>query len=198
MQYRDYRKYMSGFIHGFRYNVRTLCHLLLERYQNQALPCESSPLCPDDLTQTLIERINKTSALWQQPGFLADVLILDPRKGSMEWYKEMAVDYAHDRWRESGREYLLLTLEFGPEKFANPFNVHRIARDNVMQAEDSKFLHPIVRRFRAGEKLSEHHVIEDLAAEWWEPEHIEPLRDYLHDQLNASSTRTSEAAEAAS
>lgn len=198
MQYRDYRKYMSGFIHGFRYNVRTLCHLLLEHYQNRAFPSHSLPLCPDKLTQALIERINKTSALWQQPGFLSDVLVLDPQDGSVQWYEEMAVDYAHGRWRESSREYLLLTLEFGPEKFANPFNIPRIARDNVMRAEDSKFLHPIVRRFRAGEKLSEHHVIEDLAAEWREPEHIEPLREYLHEQLLPSSPVTFESAEAAS
>jgi hypothetical protein len=78
---------------------------------------------------------------------------------------------------------MTLTLEFGQRKFDNPFNVSRIARENVKRAEDSNFLHPIVRHYRDGKLLAEHHTIEDLAAEWREAEHIEPLLEFLSKQL---------------
>jgi hypothetical protein len=76
-----------------------------------------------------------------------------------------------------------LTLEFGRQKFDNPFNVSRISRDNVEQSAGSNFLHPIVRLCVNGKVLREHHVIEDLAAEWREPEHILPLRSFLYDVM---------------
>jgi hypothetical protein len=88
--------------------------------------------------------------------------------------------------RFAGQEYLTLTLEFGQRKFDNPFNVERIGRENVKRAEDSNFLHPIVRHYQDGKLLAEHHVIEDLAAEWREPEHVEPLLAFLDQRLHAS------------
>ncbi|MGP0172643.1 NAD(P)-binding domain-containing protein [Pseudomonas sp. NCHU5208] len=179
MQYRDYKKYMSGFIHGFRYNVRTLCHLLLERYCDTPYPQKSCPLEAQCLTADIMARINQTSALWQQPGFLADVLVLDRVSGSVRYYEELPVDYAKEQWGGPGDEFFLLTLEFGSRKFDNPFNVPRIARDNVRRAEESNFLHPIVRHYRDGLLCAEHHVIEDLAAEWREPEHIEPVLAFI-------------------
>ncbi|WP_416398889.1 NAD(P)-binding domain-containing protein [Allohahella sp. A8] len=183
MQYRDYKKYMSGFIHGFRYNVRTLSWLLAERYAGIPLPDESLMLTLEGLTELVIDRINRTSALWQQPGFLADVLILNRSNGMVQLIEELPVDYVHERWQSSDSEYFLLTLEFGQEKSDSPFSVHRIARDNVMSAEHSKFLHPIIRHFQGAELIGEHHVIEDLAAEWREPEHIEPLKHYFQQAL---------------
>lgn len=198
MQYRDYRKYMSGFIHGFRYNVKTLCHLLLERYKHQSLSSHQLLLSPDRITSALIDRFNRTSALWQQPGFLCDVVALDIENNSASRYEELPVDYVHERWRNSSHDYFVVTLEFGAEKFPNPFNVPRIARDNVKRAENSNFLHPIVRRYRAGKLVSEHHVIEDLAAEWREAEHIEPLRAYLRVELTSSMSPKTQAAESAS
>lgn len=183
MQYRDHKKCMSGFIHGFRYNVRTLCRLMLERSGEPLRPTRRCTLRSDDLTQPIIERVNNTSALWQQPGFLADVLVVDRTENSAQWFEELPVDYAHDTWGRLGSEYFLLTLEFGVRKFANPFNVPRVARDNVKKAEDSNFLHPVMRQFYHGEMVTEHHIIEDLAAEWKEPEHIDPLRSYLQQCL---------------
>ena len=81
-------------------------------------------------------------------------------------------------------EYFTSTLEFGTTKFDNPFAVTRIARDSVTQAGDSNFIHPVVRHFKDGQLVSEHHVIEDLAAEWVEPEHIKPLQAYLTEALS--------------
>jgi hypothetical protein len=84
-----------------------------------------------------------------------------------------------------------VTLEYGPEdEVENPFRVERIERHDVGHADRSRFLHPIVRRFCAGECVAEHHVIEDLAAEWREEVHTEPLLAFFERQLAPSSEPT--------
>lgn len=184
MQYLDYKKYMSGFIHGFRYNVRTLCRLLHERYEGIALPRQTLALQTEALCERLLARINRSSALWQQPGYLQDVAVLDRKERTLTCFEELTMLQVAERF--AGQEYLTLTLEFGQRKFDNPFNVERIGRENVKRAEDSNFLHPIVRHYQDGKLLAEHHVIEDLAAEWREPEHVEPLLAFLDQRLHAS------------
>jgi len=179
MQQRDYRKYMSGFIHGFRYNVRTLINLLLEKNDHQKYPSSTLSLCENQLSGWVIDRINNTSALWQQPGFLADAFLVQPDGDSVAILEELPVDYIKNRWVDAESELYTLSLEYGPKKFDNPFNVSRIARDNIGKAEDSNFLHPIIRYYRSGELVSSHHVIENLFAEWQRPEHKEPMLAYF-------------------
>jgi thioredoxin reductase len=183
MQWRDYKKYMSGFIHGFRYNVRTLCRMLQERYGNEVYPVVTSCASADFVIENIVRRVNSSSCLWQQPGFLADVFVQRGGDDIVELREELPVDYIHEKWGAKGDPYIILTLEFGRQKFDNPFNVSRISRDNVEQSAGSNFLHPIVRLCVNGKVLREHHVIEDLAAEWREPEHILPLRSFLYDVM---------------
>jgi hypothetical protein len=179
MQYRDYKKFMSGFIHGFRYNVRTLCRLLAEKYMDMPYPTMRIEGGTQTLIETIAQRINRSSGLWQQPGFLCDVFVEGSDGESFEHRQELPIDLIHERWSSSGLNYMTVSLEFGQRKFDNPFNVPRIARDNVGSARESNFLHPVVRYFRMGELMADHHVIEDLAGEWREPEHLLPLREFL-------------------
>ncbi|MCW7536897.1 NAD(P)-binding domain-containing protein [Aquabacterium sp. A7-Y] len=181
MQMRDFKKQMSGFIHGFRYNVRTLHRLLEERFHQVDYP--SAPVKPglDGVQQAILARINRTSALWQQPGFLCDVVLLKGGGASRAYVEELPFEVAAQRYQ--GASYLTVSLEFGATKYADPFAVSRVARDNHMEANRSNFLHPVVRHYEDGVLRSEHHVIEDLAAEWVEPEHTEPLRRYLEQVL---------------
>jgi len=81
-------------------------------------------------------------------------------------------------------EYLVVTLEYSHEKAVDPFNVHRIERTNKEQAERSKFLHPIIREYGNKQLIHEHHILEDLAAEWLEDEHITPLLEFCQEKLN--------------
>lgn len=179
MQFRDYKKFMSGFIHGFRYNVRTLCRLLAQRYMDAPYPVAQVEGGAEALLEPMAQRINRSSGLWQQPGFLCDVFVANADGTAFEHREELPLDYIHEQWGQAGRSYLTVSLEFGQRKFENPFNVPRIARDNVGSASESNFLHPVIRHFEAGTLVREHHVIEDLAAEWREPEHLEPLREFL-------------------
>ena len=82
-------------------------------------------------------------------------------------------------------EMYLITLEYGDFGREDPFTVERIHRNNVERAADSKFLHPIVRRYRGLEWINEHHVLEDLVGEWTEDVHRDPLLAYFKDCLVA-------------
>jgi hypothetical protein len=90
----------------------------------------------------------------------------------------------HEKMTTDRDEYLVVTLEYGSDKAVDPFYVHRIERTNKAQAELSNFLHPIIREYANKNLGHEHHIIEDLAAEWLEDEHITPLLGFCQNKLN--------------
>lgn len=182
-QMRDYKRSTSGFIHGFRYNVRSLYRALEARYHGAEWPRVTFEATPDTATEVLIRRINRTSGLWQQFGFLADLMIVDDETGKASYLEEVPVDAIFGgHFGELSHAYLI-TLDYGPHTGHDPFSAPRIERHDVARAAQSQFLHPIVRLIRDGDVVDTHHVIEDLASEWQEPEHVEPLRAFLAARL---------------
>ena len=71
-QSRDFKKHTSAFIHGFRYGIRALVRMLDEKYHGIEWPHRTVPR--DGLADAVLARINRTSALFQQFGFLCDVV----------------------------------------------------------------------------------------------------------------------------
>lgn len=180
----DYRKSTSGFIHGFRYNILALHRILEQKYEAQVWTHRAIPATAQGLTDAVIGSVNRTSALWQQFGFLCDMIVV-PEDGSQAYYYE-TLPYNYVLASEFGKadHYYLITLEYGANHDAHdPFNVTRIARDSVDQAQESNFLHPVIRHFSGAHKVSEHHIIEDLAAEWLEDVHIQPLVRYFAHEM---------------
>lgn len=189
MQMRDYKKTTSGFIHGFRYNVQAFSKLLAAKYHQQPWPSTVYPFESSKLTEKLLSRTNGSSALWQQQSFLGDVIVVQP-DGTVRYYEGMPVAYLQKHFVDNDCRCFVLTLEFGtmaPDE--DPFRVNRIRRDNVSKAASSTFLHPAIREYENGAKVSEHHVIEDLEAVWVEPEHIEPLQKYLEQRIHSTDNR---------
>jgi len=194
-QMRDFKKQMSGFVHGFRYNVRTLSRMLEQRFHGVQYPERAVNLSPNVISEQILARINRSSGLWQQPGFLCDTIVVDRQRGTARYVEELSLDSVKIAFQDA--EYFTSTLEFGTTKFDNPFAVTRIARDSITQADNSNFIHPVVRHFKDGQLVSEHHVIEDLAAEWVEPEHIQPLQAYLTKALSSGQSQTMDTSEQA-
>ncbi|HEY3003772.1 MAG TPA: NAD(P)-binding domain-containing protein [Kribbellaceae bacterium] len=85
-QSRDFKKHTSAFIHGFRYGIRALVHMLDQKYHGIEWPHRTVPA--EALADAVLARINRTSALFQQFGFLCDVFTPDGR-----YYEEMPLDY---------------------------------------------------------------------------------------------------------
>lgn len=192
MQVRDYRKTTSGFIHGFRYNVQALARILAMRYHGQPWPCDTLPARPADMTERIIERVNRSSALWQQFGFLGDLAVVSDDRRTVRYYEGVPVEYAHVSDMVRGRRYYLLTLEYGWSDEFDPFVDQRVAHTDVEHASQSSFLHPIIRGYRGGRMEAEHHIVENLEANWRdETLHVAPLRRFFEEEsLGAADARS--------
>lgn len=181
MQMRDFKKGTSSFIHGFRYTVRALSKVLAQKYHGEAWPNRVIGHQVEEITDAIIARVNKTSALWQQFGFLADLVALED--GEIRYYEEVPVDLIHEKAFPNEGERLLITLEFGTVE-GDPFAIDR--KPAAEHAERSSFLHPVIRHVRDGEVVGALHLLEDLHAEWDKPVHIEPLRKFLNERFSPS------------
>ncbi|RSM71868.1 pyridine nucleotide-disulfide oxidoreductase [Kibdelosporangium aridum] len=183
MQVRDFKKSTSGFIHGFRYTVKALHRILEHKNHGRAWPHISYPIDAAALTDAIVGRVNRSSALWQQFGMLGDLIAVNGTDA--KYFEEVPVDYAHDS--EFAENYFTITLEYGPDHDkVDPFDitVSRIAQDSPGQAHDAAYLHPVVRHFQRGAMLAEHHVAENLENDWTSEEnHRKPLTDFLAERL---------------
>ena len=185
MQVRDFKKSTSGFIHGFRYCVKALHRILEQRHHGVVWPSTRGGADPVTLTDTVLDRVNRTSALWQQFGYLSDVVVIEGETAA--YHEEVPVDYVHDTDFAAGADCFVITLEYGPDHDkVDPFDitVRRVRQNNVHEAHDAAYLHPVLRHFRAGALLGVHHVAENLENDWTgEVAHREPLRSFFARQL---------------
>ncbi len=189
MHQRDYKKKQSGFIHGFRHNIGALHHILERKYYDRELPNQLVEATPESLTKAIIKRVNQSSGLWQQTGFLCDTIVISSDGKTARYYEEVPTDYVNDSKLGQHEHYYTVTLEFSKEidKVQDPFAINRVHKDDAKNASQSAFIHPIVRRYCRNTLISEHHVIEDLASEWLEDIHVQPLVEFFSSQLSTKS-----------
>jgi thioredoxin reductase len=176
-QVRDFKKSTSGFIHGFRYGARALHRILEQRHAGTPWPSRETP----EITEAIIERVNRTSGLWQQFGFLADVVTV--RKGTAAYHEEVPLDFFAEGGLGGYDDAFAITLEYGPDHDqVDPFDitVRRVAQDSVGQAFDAAYLHPVIRHYRGGTVQATHHLAENLENHWDRPDvHVTPLAEFL-------------------
>lgn len=205
MQVRDFRKAASPFIDGFRYNVRTLYHLLEHRYHGRHLPYEHLALDAEALARAVESRICRSSALWAQFGYLCDAVVVDEEAGAARYFFELPVDYVRESDMGRSSHYYTVTFEWGRWD-GDVFNIERHPAHD--RAQEGAFLHPIVRRYSGGRMVGQHHVLEDLlgmycaAGEtgtmqsrggrdmetYHAQEHEAPLRRFFEEQLGAPAS----------
>lgn len=179
----DHKRTTSAFIHGFRYNSQALFNILRRRRFDEPWPSRELEVDADVLADSVLARVNRSSAMWQQFGFFGDVIAFEPG-GIARLYIDVPLAYVAAGGLGLGGDYYTVTLEYGSAHLPDPFAVERVHRDDVDHADKSQFLHPIVRRIgMGGHVLATHHVIEDLASQWIEPVHVEPLRRFFQTQL---------------
>jgi thioredoxin reductase len=181
MQQRDFKKATSGFIHGFRYTVRALSRILGQRAADgRAWPSRAVGATPEALADAVIERVNRSSALWQQFSVMADV-ILPSEDGEAQYVEEVPVLYALDGGlgSEADAPLIAVTLEYGPDHDkVDPFDItlKRTAQNDADRAHDAAYLHPVIRVYRDREIVAEHHLAENLENNWdGELSHRAPL-----------------------
>ncbi|WP_442930762.1 FAD-dependent oxidoreductase [Micromonospora sp. NBC_00421] len=190
-QERDFKRSTNGFIHGFRYGVRALHRILERRYGDTPWPAEKLDASGASIADAVIARVNRTSALWQQFGVLADVVTV--AGSDARYHEEVPVEYfAQTGLRTADHDHsdaFVVTLEYGPEHDqVDPFDVtvRRVAQDVVGQAHDAAYLHPVVRHHRAGQVVATHHLAENLENRWDRPEvHVTPLAAFVDRCLSS-------------
>jgi len=177
-QSRDYKKTMSGFIHGFRFNVVGLHRILEEKYHGTRWPSRPVEPTPRAISEAIFERLNRAASLWQQPGFFCDYIELT--EDGAVYHDDVPVDYVREG--ELGRRpHYLVTLEYGPDYPDYPFEFIRYTEAH--EAHLNPQLHPIVRRYEGGEVVAEHHIMEDLEANWKGDFFTRPLVSFLEQQV---------------
>ncbi|NJL26853.1 MAG: NAD(P)-binding domain-containing protein [Thermoanaerobaculia bacterium] len=180
MQARD-RKAASAFIHGFRYNVRTLFNILEERYHGVPLPSEEFSFVDGEDLETvasfLVRRFSTVSALFQLFGFLCDVIVV--ADGEAKLYYELPVDFVLDDPRFKNAERIfVVTLEYGFNKY--PKGASTLDFIHPADAHDtscSAYLHPIFRCYSRGQLLEERHLGESLVVRYDEVDYKENARN---------------------
>ncbi|EWM12290.1 NAD(P)-binding domain-containing protein [Kutzneria sp. 744] len=184
-QQRDFKHGTSGFIHGFRYGVRALHRILERKYHGVEWPGTEHAGTPEAITAAILARVNRSSALWQQFDVIGDVVVADG--DTARYYEELPVGFVHDQNFGQGKDTFVVTLEYGPDHDkVDPFDitVKRTRQNDAGAAFDAAYLHPVIRHWRGGEQLGEHHVAENLENEWDKPAaHVEPLVKFLAAQL---------------
>jgi thioredoxin reductase len=184
MQHQGYRKATSGFIHGFRYNIRTLARILGERFHGEPMPADIIPFTAQAIAERLLRRVNEASDIWQQQSFLGDAAVVRG-DGTVEWRQTLPVGFIRETFAVAGARVFMLTLEFGPHAHEHdPFAIPRSRSDDATRAADSAFLHPVLREFQDGEQVAEHHIIEHLEARWDGAQHVQPLLAFLHERID--------------
>jgi len=210
-QARDFKKSSSAFIGGYRYNTRTLCRYLLGSKDVKGCSKTLATTEIKPLAEKILERCNTNSALWAQFGYLSDILI--KRDDSYEWYEEVPYQALSEGLFHNEVHLLSLTFEWG-EWAGDVMEVQR--HPTASKAYTNVFLHPILRRYRYGKLIAEHHLLEDLFGvysaegeqgnvlsrggmpiqQYHQVQHVEPLEAFLetnrsekvyHDFLLAQS-----------
>ena len=184
MQARDYKRTMSGFIHGFRYNVQALHRIFESKYERKAWPGVEIPEQPEVLAEKVISRINDSSAMFLQPGFFCDVLVTSP-EGKPHYYEDVPVDYLHESALGSNGSYYAISLEYGDFSQIDPFNVDR--DPNPEKAHLTPYLHPIIRRFAGSALVDEYHLLEDLENIYEPDKYRQGLTAYLSGTVQGVS-----------
>jgi len=181
MQMRDFKRTQSSFIHGFRYNIRSLHKILRLKNVGEAWPSLKLDYSVAAIREKILDRLNRSSALWHQPKFFCDVFVVAKDRKTVAYYDELSYDYLLDSSFSKEEDYFKISLEYGPDHPDFPFEFDRHAEAD--KAELNPQLHPIIRRYRGSEMLAEHHVLEELEGSWVDDIFVQPLHDFLTEQL---------------
>ncbi len=161
MQSLDFKKTMSGFIHGFRHNITALVEFVSARHFGTEIPTQSFGAAGDDLIAQIIERFSISAGLFLQPGFLADAYALSgPHAGQK--FHEMPYAWLQQDVLPTG-DFVTATLEFG-DFGENPLHVKRA--HNAFDGAPDPFIHPVLRFWRDGVLMHQRHLSDHLDADW--------------------------------
>lgn len=183
-QSRDFKKYTSAFIEGFRHGTRALQRMLDRRYEGVEWPRRELPATPEALAGVVLARINRSAALWQQYAFLCDLIEVMP-DGTCRYCEEVPVDHVLDGSFGTSARFFTVTLEYGDGHDAiDPFDVAVGRAWEADPSHDDRYLHPVIRHYHNGEPVSVLRLPEDVCNDWTgDAAYRTPLRGFFSAAL---------------
>ncbi|XP_057673130.1 FAD-dependent oxidoreductase domain-containing protein 2 [Corythoichthys intestinalis] len=197
---RDYRSSAGGFVHGFRYTVRAVHHLLEQRYHKTQWP--ATRLLTTQLLPAILKRVGEASGPYQMFEILGDVILL--RGSYCQYLEEFPLQALPQFSSLSGHEVskhglVVVMMQYGKKKI-DYLGGGRAVTD-WSKAWKSNFLHPVLYYYDTLPTEQEmkhrphgwplprpkaiHHMVEDFLTEWDGPiSHIQPLRRFLEHCIN--------------
>ena len=181
MQACDYRKTMSGFIHGFRHNIEALSNIFEQKYHANPWPSQTLEATPATLTQKIIERVTSDPAMFLQPGFLGDALVVSDDEKMANYYPGLRLNFIPDSMIGANEHYYTVSLEYG-HFGGDPFSIERDPDPD--KAGEASYLHPVIRRYNKDMLVAEHHIQDDLENAWYKEIYTRPAKAFFEMQLN--------------
>jgi thioredoxin reductase len=161
------RKSASGFIHGYRYNIRSLSKIIKAKYENIEIPfIDHNEFDLNKMLDEMYMRFSIGDGIFQQYGFLGDLLLFSKDTNSYKEYREMPVTFFKGLIAQDQHSFQL-TLEFGFEKYKDSALTF-MGPSDPNDTPCAAFLHPVIRHFYNG-KTQEFHFGDSLLGRWDRP-----------------------------
>lgn len=183
MQTVNFKKNAGGFIHGFRYSVKTLIDLIFHRDYGHTL--RSSALQNVDEVRTeLLRRVNTSSSLYQMYSELCDVVVPDTEFKTFTYYYDLPITFARNYFR--GASIICLTFSIASRTTdQDAFSYIPVATPAT--PELSVFIHPHFKAIGDDGAEDNLHLLENIDIEWSDQNlHIKPLTEFLSTHLKPS------------
>ncbi|XP_067937760.1 FAD-dependent oxidoreductase domain-containing protein 2-like [Watersipora subatra] len=154
----------SGFIHGFRYNIRTLFNLLEQRFFNKPFPhfvmgCKNLQAIADKV----IERSTVADSIYQMNGFLCDVMTIDD-KSCIRYFTDLPVKHVMEipEFR-AAQHVFIIYLAYGFDKFGETAKpVDNVHAPDFSSNRCGSFMHPHIEYHSYGEYVDQTELMESL------------------------------------
>ena len=169
MQARD-KKAASGFIHGFRYNVRSLYYELERRIWGTPTPQNVTALelkGAEALSEYVCNRLTVTASLFQMFTVLCDAFVVNGTDTNLRvvHYQDLPREGVFNRELSFQKEpcVYIVTLRLGFQKYPTDFTSNNFVQDSgTLKTSCGAFLHPVVEHYVNGEFQEEYHLFETL------------------------------------
>jgi hypothetical protein len=196
MQARDHGKTGSGFVHGFRYNVRFLAKVLRAQLAGRSAPPPDGyvPDDPEALAERILERLDTDDAIYLQNAHLADAFVAsygesgeqeatlrsDGGAEGLAHHHAVPLDWVRDGGLGRGHR-ITAGLEFGPGA-PDPFNVERSTDPSYARA--TPYLHPVIRVWRGDAEVDRIDLLEDVENRYRPDDYFGHLVPFLRGALS--------------
>jgi hypothetical protein len=182
---KQFKRYTTAFIHGFRYCIRSQLDIILHREFKTPLRSLKVDNTIEKIATHLVDRVNRCSGPYQMFEVLVDILTLPPlgstdNPATLDYFLELPRGHVRELDEFKGVPYLEVVLQYGDRGGVPAFLFEQQSVPG--KADLGWALHPCFRCYYDGKLIARHHMLETAELNWDIPVyHVEPLKDWLTD-----------------